>query len=138
MADPVTLPAGASNALGTAATLTCAQAFSCLSGVPLDLFIWGAVGGLIAFIYSEPKQPPLVGFALVKHAGGRLFSACVLGALSSGVLLPILANNVAWFEGIDKNPVAPSLVSVVVGISTALMPEVIGFCRAWLKRRSEQ
>ena len=138
MADPVTLPAGASIALGTAATLTCAQAVACISGVPLELLIWGAVGGLIALIYAEPRQPPLVGLALARHAGGRLFSASALGGLSGGALLPVLARNISMFAGLDEIPLAPSLLAVVIGMGTAFLPEIFQYGRAWLQRGPRQ
>ena len=138
MADPVTLPAGASIALGTAATLTCAQAMACISGVPLELLIWGSVGGLSALVYAEGKQPPLEGLALVKHALGRLISASALGGLSAGGLLPLLASKLSWLQGMQDNVIAPSLFAYLVGLATAFQPEIFAAIRARLAKEGGQ
>ena len=138
MTDPVSLPSGASIAIGTAATLTCAQAAACLSGIPLELFIWGTAGGLVAMIYAEPKQPPLVGFQLARHAAGRLFSASIIGGTFSGMSLPWAAKNVALFSAIDQIDAAPTATALLIGMATAFLPDLFKGVRVWIERRASQ
>ncbi len=126
MAEPVQT-AGAAIAASTAMTLAIAPPLSAALGVPLDLIVWGAVGGLVALIYSEPKQPPLAGFSLVLHAAGRLFSAAVLGTVLPAVLLPVAAAHVSGLEtGGHPTHIA---AAVAVGLATALIPDALAAVR---------
>ena len=138
MTDPVAIPSGTAVALGAAATLTCAQAAACLSGMPLELFVWGTAGGLVAMIYAEPKQPPLVGFTLARHAAGRLLAASLLGGGLSGLLLPWAARNVPMFSGVDQIVAAPPTTAMVIGIATAFLPDLFKAGREWIQRRAAQ
>lgn len=136
MADPATQTAGASIALSTATTLTAAQTTAGFFGVPPDLMVWGLVGGLVALIYAEPRQPPLTGLALAFHALGRLFSAAALGGVLSGVAMPVLAANLSLLRDIDRAPLGMPAVAVLIGASTAFLPEAFKFIRSWVNKRT--
>ena len=66
MTDPVALPAGAATVAITV-PLTFAQVFSCATGIPLELFVWGDRRYQIAIIYDEPPAS-VTGNALLRHA----------------------------------------------------------------------
>lgn len=126
MTEPIQT-AGAAVAASTAMTLASAPTLSGLLGVPLDLVVWGAVGGLIALIYSEPKQPPLSGLPLVFHAAGRLFSAAALGAALPSALLPVAAAHITGLESTAAG--ARVAAAVVVGVATAFLPDAFAVIR---------
>lgn len=124
MPDPVAMPAGATTAACTAGTLTFAQVVACATGIPLELFVWGAIGGLIAIIYDEPRQPPLTGRALMRHVAGRIFSASVLGGISPALvaLAPLAA-------GIDTSKLSAAALATLAGIATAFLPNLMRIVR---------
>lgn len=128
MIEPATQTAGAAVAAGTAVTLASAPSISAALGVPLDLVVWGAVGGLIALIYSEPKQPPLAGIPLVFHAAGRLFSGAALGAVLPSAILPVIAAHISGL-GDGQQSGLRIAAAVLVGVGTALIPDAIAAAR---------
>lgn len=127
MTDPVALPAGAATAACAAGTLTFAQVFSCATGIPLELFVWGAIGGLIAIIYDEPRQPPLAGNALLRHVAGRLFGASIFGGIS-----PALVALAPLATGIDTSQLGASALATLAGLGTAFLPNLMRIVRAKL------
>lgn len=134
MTDPITVPAGASIAKAAAVTLACAETLYCVLGVPLELLIWGAVGGFIALIYAEPRQPPLTGVALFVHAVGRLISASVIGGLAPA-LIPVIEASLEGFSKVGSTPLAPVFIAVAAGMGTAFLPEIFKLGRSMLERR---
>lgn len=128
----MTSPTVAAVAAGGAGTMVAAKAASLVFGVPLDMLVWGTLGGLIAVLNTETV---FVGFALMRFVMARMITGCVVGGAFSGIALPALGKAFTFLAGAEQAPLAPIASAVLVGAASAFLPDAFRWFRAWWNSR---